>query len=222
MRSAFPSCVLRGLCILVCVAGLFPLSALPIFDNGGYGGYQIGRYNSNNGSSSNWRIFEDFTLLAPATVDGIWWQQHDRTASSGFTTTISFFNGTPAPGTMIASYSVVATRTANALPVLFGSYAGYDYLVTGLNLPLMAGTYYFSINNDVPNTTWDQTTGSLSTIPGRWQGTSPYFPASSHPSENSVFQILGPSGPVAIPEPGTFALLACGLAGLAYRRFRRG
>jgi hypothetical protein len=153
----------------------------------------------------------------------LWWQQHDLSVTSGFTTSISFFNGTPSSGTLLATYDLVATRTANALPVLFGSYVGYDYSVSGLNLPLSAGTYYFSIFNNTPQgeTTWDETEGSVSTISGRWQSQAPLSADNFYGSEDSVFQVLGPSGPVQIPEPGTFVMLACGLAGLALSRFRR-
>jgi hypothetical protein len=203
---------------MICVLGLFTLTAAPIFDNGGYSGDQVGRYNG-----PTWRMFEDFTLTAPTTVDGLWWQQHDLSVSSGFTTTISFFNGTPSAGTLFATYDLVATRTPNALPVLFSGYVGYDYSVSGLNLPLSAGTYYFSIFNNTPQgeTTWDETEGSASTIPGRWQSQSPLSPGDFYRTEDSVFQILGESGPVQIPEPGTFVMLACGLAGFAVSRVRR-
>ncbi len=208
----------RVLLLALCILGLSTLSAATIFDNGAYSGDQVGRFNG-----PNWTMFEDFTLLAPATVDGLWWQQHDSGVQSGFTTTIAFFDGTPSAGTLITTYDLVATRTANGLPVLFSGYAGYDYSVSGLNLPLSAGTYYFSIFNNPPQgeTTWDETEGSASTIPGRWQSQSPLSAESFYGTEDSVFQILGPSGPAQIPEPGTFIMLACGFTGLAVLRFRR-
>lgn len=193
-------------------------AAAIIFDNGGYSGDQVGRYNGGS-----WTMYEDFTVTSSTVVGGLFWQQHDQ-AFSYSATNISFFNGVPSAGTLIASYAVAATRTPNALPVLFGNYAGYDYSVSGLNVPLTPGTYYFSIHNDSSGsfTTWDETAGVAATIAGRWQSGTSLSLGTFFATEDSVFQILTEgSGNTAVPEPATLSLLTAGFAVLAGLRMRR-
>lgn len=190
-----------------------------VFDNGSFSGDQIGRFNMDP-----FTMTEDFTLTATHTITGFKWTQHDADQSmTYFSTTLAVYNGFPSLGTQIFSGDIVATRTANANGVLFGSYIGYDYEITGLSLVLGPGTHYFSIYNNVSGGgwTWDQTTGTSQTIPGRWQDDdSDPDPGEFFADENSAFQVIA-SDITAVPAPPAGILLAIGAVGLAGGRALR-
>ena len=186
-----------------------------VFDNGSFSGSQIGRFNWNH------TMYEDFTLTATHTIEGFNWTQHDQPLTY-LNTTLKVFNGIPSLGTQIFSGNIVATRTANANGVLFGNYSGFDYEITGLSLTLGPGTYYFGIQNNVSGgfTTWDETTGTSQTIPGRWQSDSPPNPGTFWVTEDSAFQVIA-SDVTAVPAPAGAILFAIGAVGLAGGRALR-
>jgi len=207
------------------------VSVETLFDNGSFSGPQELRNNSGTLDSSIFRtIYEDFTLTSDSIIHRIEWSQHEAFPSAYLRTNFSLFSGIPSDATLIFSMSGIAERSLNSTPLL-NELVGVDSVISGLDIHLTAGTYWFGINNDltVGGTFWDQTVGNDATIGGRFQGAS--FPSNLplgipgpdgssiqfYPTENSVFKIVGTTA--TVPEPGTLSLLAAGLlAGAALRK----
>ena len=213
-----------------------------LFDNGSFSGTQEQRNNAcqqigSDGCSRAFTVYEDFSLTSDSTITGIEWSQHELDPNAYLRTNFSLFNGIPSDSTHLFSMTVTAIRSLNSTPVLGSGTVGVDNVISGLSINLMAGTYWFGINNDIAFgvTNWDQTIGNSSTIPGRFQGVEApaNFPqgipgpdGSSiqfYPNENSVFRIIGKTGvmPGPIPEPSTMLLLGTGLVGLIGYRMKK-
>jgi hypothetical protein len=167
-------------------------------------------------------MFEDFTLSSPATITSLFWSGHDQPLTYTNTDLTFYSTTTPTTGFEVFSGAFVATRTPNASGTLYTDYVGFDYLISGLSVSLGAGTYSFSLHNNVTGgqTSWDQTLGNQSTIAGRWQSDTG-VPGTFYGTENSVFQFS--DGAASVPEPATSALLGAGLLAVCAfsRRWRK-
>lgn len=187
-------------------------NAATLFDNGGYSGQQSLRLNSGR-----WTMYDDFTIGATSTVTGVEWGQHDNNGDY-ISTVLEIYAGSLDSNALIFSTTLAANRTLNGTPALAGgTFKGYDYSVSGLNLVLGPGSYFLSLhNNGTLQSAWDETEGNSSTIAGRYQRRSGSA-AAFFVNEDSVFRVIGDTE--AVPEPSSFALMALG--GLAVFGRRR-
>jgi len=223
------------------LVGFSQIQAGILFDNGSASGPDDGVLNSEP-----FAVFDDFTLSSDSIIDGVTWTQHDRTATGYTGTDISIFNAFPSPASQVFTSTYVASRTPNASGLVFGN-SGFDYSVSGLALNLAAGTYFIGTHTTFNNgswSSWDQTTGSGSSITGRYQmvplnnvrpGTNPPLFDANHAlfyfDNDSAFQILGTSktdlssdptaDPAPVPEPASLLVMAILLGSFVTRQVDR-
>lgn len=170
-----------------------PLQADVLFDNGPFSGSQTNLRNTADTGFSQ-RIFDDFMLVNDAEVTGFEWLQHDRNDLEYLDTEIRIYAGLPIAANLVFATNVVATRTPNATGTLFELWDGFDYSVSGLSIPLPAGTYFLGLNTNsgIGDTSWDQTTGNDSTIPGRYVVNINFpEPGNFLSNQDSVFKVIG-------------------------------
>ena len=169
--------------------------AVPItlFDNGPFSGPQRNLRNTAETGITQ-RVFDDFTVLKTAEITGFEWLQHDRDDIQYLNTEIRIYDGLPTAANLIFTTNIVATRTPNATGTLFDRWEGFDYSVSGLSVSLSAGTYFLGLNTNslVGDTSWDNTNGSASTIPGRYLVNVNFpEPGLFIANEDSVFKVIG-------------------------------
>jgi len=177
---------------ILCLSGA-PLAADVLFDNGPFSGPQSNLRNTADIGFSQ-RIFDDFILVHDAEITGFEWLQHDRYDIEYLNTEIRIYAGLPIASNLIFTTNEVATRTPNATGPLFELWLGFDYSVSGLSIHLPAGVYFLGLNTNasVGDTSWDQTTGNASTIPGRYVVNINFpEPGNFLSTQDSVFKVIG-------------------------------
>jgi hypothetical protein len=173
------------------LASMGSASADVLFDNGTFSGTQEGR-NASDGLA----VIEDFELSSDATITGFEWTQHDNLNVPYNFTELSIYRDAPILANLIFTITTPANRTPNGTPIIFQNLHGFDYSISNLSIDVTAGTYFFSIRSEFPTggATWDMTTGTDSTIQGRWQyridGGGEPFPGVFWGQENSAFRIV--------------------------------
>ena len=187
-----------------------------LFDNGSFSGSQ-----TNLRNIIAHRLFDDFTLATDSQITGFEWLQHDRDNMIYSATEVSIYNGLPMAANLIFTSNVVATRTPNATGPLFVDWLGFDYTLSALSIDLSAGTYFLGLNTigTVGDSSWDQTTGNSSTIPGRYLINATYPEPGYFFNQDSVFKVIG--GPPVIPVPGAILLRSIGVGIVGWLRRRR-
>jgi hypothetical protein len=200
------------------------LADITVWNNGalnGDSGYCDSQNPCGGYTAPSW-VADNFTLKSPAVISGFTY--YDFVCSS--CGSISDYNGTdwlfsvgdPHSATPIASGFSLGAATPAPFP--FNSFldTGVLVTVTGLNVPLAAGTYWLSIetqeaNNDV----WSRGTSSGTALPGYEfyyaGGLEIPLPSSGFPP-NTAFTVE------SAPEPALYPLLGVGIAGLLLLRRR--
>jgi hypothetical protein len=171
---------------------VFPLAvgaSTVLFDNGSFSGPQELR-----NASGPHTVLEDFRIDLNATITRVEWTQHDSVGEPYNFTIISLYSEFPSNDNLITQFQVVANRTPNNTGVIL-NHIGFDYSVSGLSIFLPRGTYWIGLRSEFPGGggTWDMTTGTPSTIPGRYQQSERIneLPGRFRPTEDSAFRIIG-------------------------------
>ena len=195
------------LTILCLTLAVIPARAQVLYDDGPING------NVNAWAISFGYIVSDtFTLVANSTVGGfnfgVWEYPGDRVFSADWSIT-QYIEG----GTVYGSgTAVVANR------FLFFNQYGFDIdelSVSGLNVPMNAGTYWLNLQNGVTKdgkaVYWDENSGVGCQSQGcpseAWGNHEGQIPSES-------FSVLG-SGNDTTPEPNNIVLFGSGVLGLA-------
>ena len=171
-----------------------------------------------------WIQAEDFTLASTTTLTDVHFWTIEDAASAGFSGSIEYAfyadaGGLPSPGAPAFEAGTGLTRVSTG-NVVFG-FDEYDYSFKVAPFTATGGTTYWlalhngPIGNDSRAEVYWETTSANSSASGSEEILPRAGDGWSSPGAEHAFQLA------AVPEPGTVALLALGLAGLGFVRRRQ-
>jgi hypothetical protein len=175
--------------------------------------------NDTNGFGNFATIYDNFTLLTAATVNGVtfdgeYFNPPEPGAITAFTVSI-YDDNAGQPGAALSTQTI----GGNANETFVGSFAGFpnfSYSLSLADVALGAGQYWVSF---VPTLDFPPQWGNVAGSGGDGVSYQDFFGARSPLDSDVAFSIQGTSG---APEPAGWALMigGFGLAGAALRRRR--
>ena len=195
MKVRFASIVLLALSLMVAA----PAFAANLYSNGPING-TINAWNTCCG----FLVTDSFNISSNSTVTGFdggfWVGPGDLPVQVDWSIGTSAYGNTLGSGTAVLSNSLFCSGCG------FGVYDIYTSTASGLNVALLTGTYWLTLQNGITlngsNMFWDENDG-----PSMAQQ------STTGPIGSEAFNIYGMSQ-TTTPEPGTLVMFASGILGL--------
>jgi hypothetical protein len=195
------------------------VTAAIVYDNGGPNGDLPGWTSSS--TPFNIQITDDFTLANETAIRDIHWFGSPELATAAPTQFLiqifSSLGTTPETSTSVFDLTVNEWITSDTGIDDFNDRRIYEYGIEIPELLLEAGTYWLSVFENSVWWTWANSTSNgntnafqpLPTGSGEWEEV----------GREMAFNLTDDLP--TLPEPTTVALLAVGIVGLGYKRYRR-
>lgn len=169
----------------------------------------------NFGAQPGYRVADNFSLAAGATISDVHWWGESNSGGDDFTFTF-FSDNTGIPGSVLLSTSGTLTKSTVNVGSAWDPVTFYS---SDLAVPFAGAagtTYWLSIFNGASNASWLWLKADAPGD-GAWvqqNGNQTWSALNDMAINDMAFQLT-------VPEPATLALLGLGLAGLGFTRSRK-